>query len=199
MVSPDVVVPALYEADVAHSRRSPLVHRFEYRTTYWLVDFDELPQPRGIARWCTGVRKQDHVDIRGFLDDHGVAAARVVMLTGARSFGYTFDPISVFWCYDEADAQCAVVAEVHNTYGGRHAYLLEFDAHGEAEIEKEAAIFEDGGVGVVGEEVLDGAGERGRDGSGGWSSGGRHLVRWSALAAARSKRKATSPYAFVIR
>jgi hypothetical protein len=70
---------------------------------------------------------------------------------------------------------------------------------GEAEIEKEAAIFEDGGVGVVGEEVLDGAGERGRDGSGGWSSGGRHLVRWSALAAARSKRKATSPYAFVIR
>jgi DUF1365 family protein len=136
MVSHDVVVPALYEAEVAHSRRSPLVHRFGYRTTYWLVDFDELPQVRGIARWCTGVRKQDHVDIRGFLKDHGVAAARVVMLTGARSFGYTFDPISVFWCYDEADEQCAVVAEVHNTYGDRHAYLLEPDTRDEAEVEK---------------------------------------------------------------
>jgi DUF1365 family protein len=136
MVSHDVLVPALYEAEVAHSRRSPLVHQFTYRATYWLVDFDELPQPRGFVRWCTGVRKQDHVDVRGFLDDHGVVAARVVMLTGARSFGYTFDPISVFWCYDEVDAQCAVVAEVHNTYGGRHAYLLDFDTHGEAEIEK---------------------------------------------------------------
>jgi hypothetical protein len=95
-------------AEVVHSRRSPLVHRFAYRTTYWLVDFDKLPQQRGIARWCTGIRRQDHVDIRGFLKDHGVAAARVVMLTGARNFGYTFDPLSVFWCFDEVDAQCAV-------------------------------------------------------------------------------------------
>jgi DUF1365 family protein len=133
---PDVVVPVLYEAEVAHSRRSPLVHHFEYRATYWLVDFDELPQLRGIARWCTGVRTQDHVDIRGLLQGHGVAAARVLMLSGARSFGYVFDPISVFWCYDEADALCAVVAEVHNTYGDRHAYFLELDADGEAEIEK---------------------------------------------------------------
>ena len=58
------------------------------------------------------------------------------MLSGARSFGYTFDPISVFWCYDEDDAQCAVVAEVHNTYGGRHAYLLELGCDGESEMEK---------------------------------------------------------------
>jgi DUF1365 family protein len=136
MVSHDVVVPVLYQADVAHSRRSPLVHRFGYRATYWLVDFDALPHPRGMVGWCTGVRKQDHVDIRSFLMDRGMAPTRVVMLSGARSFGYTFDPISVFWCYDEDDAQCAVVVEVHNTYGGRHAYLLELGGDGEAEIEK---------------------------------------------------------------
>jgi uncharacterized protein len=136
MVSEDLVVPALYVADVAHSRRSPLVYRFRYRATYWLVDFDELPQPRGIARWCTGVGKQDHVDVRTLLEDQGIAATRVVMLSGARSFGYAFDPISVFWCYDKSDAQCAVVAEVHNTYGDRHAYLLDIDADGEAHIEK---------------------------------------------------------------
>ena len=136
MVNRDVVVPVLYEAEVAHTRRSPLVHRFRYRATYWLVDFDELPQPRGMAGWWAGVRRQDHVDIRGLLEEHGIAATRVVMLTGARNFGYTFDPISVFWCYDEADAQCAVVAEVHNTYGDRHAYFLEVDTDGEAEIEK---------------------------------------------------------------
>jgi hypothetical protein len=58
------------------------------------------------------------------------------------------------------------------------------------EIEEQAADFEDGGVGMVGEEVLEGAGEHGRGESGsGWSGGGKHLFRWSAppLCGARKK------------
>ena len=49
------------------------------------------------------------------------------MLTTARTLGYVFNPITVFWAYDQAGARTAVVAEVHNTYGGRHAYLLRPD------------------------------------------------------------------------
>ena len=130
------VVPALYEADVTHARRSPLgtTSRTGRPTGWWTST--SFRSREGFARWFAGVAQQDHVDIRRFLKDRGIAATRVVMLTGARSFGYAFDPISVFWCYDEADAQCAVVAEVHNTYGDRHAYVLELDADGEAEIEK---------------------------------------------------------------
>ena len=37
--------------------------------------------------------------------------------------GYVFNPLSIFWCHD-ARALRHVIAEVHNTYGGRHAYLL---------------------------------------------------------------------------
>ncbi len=133
MVTEDLVVPALYEADVAHARLSPLTHRFRYRATYWLVDFDQLPRLRGMARWG-GVRRADHVDIRSVLSDRGIAAARVLMLSGARTFGYTFDPISIFWCYDGANVLTAVVAEVHNTYGERHAYVLAPD--GETVTEK---------------------------------------------------------------
>jgi uncharacterized protein len=136
MVTGDIVVPALYVADVAHSRRSPLVHHFSHRATYWLVDVDGLGRPRGIVQRCTGVRSKDHIDIRSFLKDRGIDATRVVMLAGATSVGYAFDPISVFWCYDNAGAQCAVVAEVHSTYGERHAYLLDLGAEGEAEVQK---------------------------------------------------------------
>jgi DUF1365 family protein len=136
MVSEALVVPALYVADVGHSRRSPLVHRFRYRATYWLVDFDALAKQRGIAKRCAGVRRKDHVDVRSFLKCRGIDPTRVIMLSGARNFGYAFDPISVFWCYDETGAQSAVVAEVHNTYGERHAYLLDLGANGEAEVEK---------------------------------------------------------------
>jgi DUF1365 family protein len=58
------------------------------------------------------------------------------MLSGARTLGYVFNPITVFWCYDASGAQCAVVVEVHNTYGDRHAYVLEPDAGGEASVAK---------------------------------------------------------------
>jgi uncharacterized protein len=119
-----LVVPALYEANVSHSRRSPMRHDFRYRVAYWLVDFDRLPYPRGVAGRCIGVSQEDHIDIRSFLLERGITAARVVMLSGARILGHAFDPISVFWCYDQSGTQCAVVAEVHNTYGGRHGYLL---------------------------------------------------------------------------
>ncbi len=132
----NVLVPALYEADVVHVRRSPVAHSFRYRTAYWLVDYDELPQPRGWARWITSVRSADHTDVRAHMEGLGIRAARVVMLTGARALGYVFNPISVFWCYDDSGAQCAVVAEVHNTYGERHAYVLRPDADGGSRVEK---------------------------------------------------------------
>jgi hypothetical protein len=63
-------------------------------------------------------------------------------------------------------------------------------AAGKAEVEEDTAVFEDGGVGVVGEESFDGVGEGfGRGYGAGLRSGGRHLLRWSAPAAQRSREK----------
>jgi hypothetical protein len=58
------------------------------------------------------------------------------MLANARSLGHVFNPISLFWCHRaDGDLEC-VVAEVHNTYGGRHRYLLHPDAQGGAQTAK---------------------------------------------------------------
>ena len=54
-------------------------------------------------------------------------ADRVLMLAHARVLGHTFDPLSVFWCLSPDGTLRAVVLEVHNTYGERHAYLLDVD------------------------------------------------------------------------
>ena len=54
------------------------------------------------------------------------------MLANARVLGHVFDPLSVFWCYDRDGVLACVVAEVHNTYGERHAYLLRPDEAGVA-------------------------------------------------------------------
>ena len=137
VVSSAPAVPALYDSVVTHSRQAPLTHRFRYRTAYWLVDLDRLPQPSGPLKLLAHVRARDHLDVRALLRDSGVAADRVLMLT-IRTLvgGYVFNPITVFWAYDRAGARTAVLAEVHNTYGGRHAYLLRPDGDGYAEVDK---------------------------------------------------------------
>ena len=58
------------------------------------------------------------------------------MLASARVLGHVFDPLSVFWCYGSDGVLACVVAEVHNTYGERHAYLLRPDEAGTAVTDK---------------------------------------------------------------
>ena len=59
------------------------------------------------------------------------------MLASARVLGHVFDPLSVFWCYDSSGRLACIVAEVHNTYGERHAYLLYPDEAGTAVVGKD--------------------------------------------------------------
>ena len=59
------------------------------------------------------------------------------MLAHARVLGYVFNPLTVYWCHRADGALACVVAEVHNTYGERHAYLLHTDERGRAQVPKE--------------------------------------------------------------
>ena len=58
------------------------------------------------------------------------------MLANARVLGHTFDPLSVFWAIAPDGSLTCIVAEVHNTYGGRHAYLLQTDEKGRSQVDK---------------------------------------------------------------
>ena len=59
------------------------------------------------------------------------------MLANARSLGYVFNPITLYWCsLPDGRTEC-VVAEVHNTYRQRHCYLLWPDSTGRAETSKQ--------------------------------------------------------------
>ncbi|MEU6978174.1 DUF1365 domain-containing protein [Streptomyces sp. NPDC046371] len=138
---------ALYECVITHVRRTPLRHVLRHRTYLWCVDLDRLPVPPGPLRPLARFDARDHFDgaagsIRGgldaFLAAHGVdlEGGRVVMLAHARVFGFVFNPLSVFWCHDSSGALVCVVAEVHNTYGQRHCYLLRTDGGDEAEVDK---------------------------------------------------------------
>ncbi|WP_338751737.1 DUF1365 domain-containing protein [Janibacter alittae] len=143
-------LPALVVGTVSHTRRTPLKHAFTNRQYQWLVDLDDLPQHDWPMRVLTRIEARDHLDagrlgggIRGdverFLANRGVvldASDRVIMLANARVLGHVFDPLTVFWCLSPDGALRACIFEVHNTYGERHAYLLDVDGTGRATTEK---------------------------------------------------------------
>ena len=130
---------ALYEVTISHARSAPLRNVFRYRSYLWLVDLDHLPRLRLLA----GFRARDHLgdprasiraNLDRFLAANGIARPHTItMLTQARVLGYVFNPLTVYWCHQP---QC-VVAEVHNTYGQRYAYLLHPDTRGQARVPKQ--------------------------------------------------------------
>ena len=128
--------PVLYDAVITHARSRPVHNRFRYRTHYWLIDTDAPPHlARGLG-WLGRIDAADHVDVRALLAEHGMHADRVYLLAHPRVLGYVFNPISLYWCYRDGDPNPTVIAEVHNTYGGRHAYLLDPDDNGRAVVDK---------------------------------------------------------------
>jgi DUF1365 family protein len=142
------LVPALYDCVITHTRTTPLRNRFRYRSYLWLVDVDALPRPRRPFGSLASFRTRDHLaggpkSIRQNLDavlaGHGVdpPGGRVLMLTAARVLGHVFNPVTVYWCHAADGRLTTVVAEVHNTYGGRHCYLVRTGERGRARTEKD--------------------------------------------------------------
>jgi DUF1365 family protein len=130
---------ALYLCRLRHVRIEPIRNDFTYRTYLWLIDLDQPPRMPGPLRFLAGFRASDHLgdptlplreNVDRYLAQHeiDVTGGRVLMLAGARVLGHVFNPLSVYWC---------VIAEVHNTYGGMHCYLLALDELGRASADKQ--------------------------------------------------------------
>ena len=133
---------ALYVGDVVHARLKPVGHRFSYRVMSLLIDLDRLEVADrqtplfGVNRRALySFHEADHGDRDGSslrlyaqrcAAEHGIdlTGGRVLLLCYPRLFGYTFNPLSVYYCY-RADGQPALlIYEVRNTFGDIHAYVL---------------------------------------------------------------------------
>jgi uncharacterized protein len=132
--------PAIYRTTITHCRQVPVHHSFEYRSYSWYVDVDDLPRLPWWLEPFARFHAADHFSstagnpahgslrerLSAFFADNDLAApeGRITALLQARVFGYVFNPVSIFWCHDRDGQLRHVIAEVHNTYGERHAYLL---------------------------------------------------------------------------
>jgi uncharacterized protein len=142
------VSAALFTCDITHARMRPIRRTFRYGSYLWLVDVDDLPRVARPLRPLARFQARDHLgdpgaSIRANVDSYlarqgiDLAGGQVLMLGNARVLRHVFNPLTVFWCHGADGALAAVIAEVHNTYGERHAYLLHPDARGRAEVAKD--------------------------------------------------------------
>jgi DUF1365 family protein len=142
-----VVVPAIFRCQLTHSRRQGVPHRFRYTVCLWLVDVDDLPRlPRPLTPLIR-FDPRDHLGIpgrplRANLDDYlaanGIAleGGRILMLAQPRGLGYAFDPVTFFYCYRADESPACVIAEVRNTFGERHCYVIRLDQTADTEVSK---------------------------------------------------------------
>ncbi len=126
---------------VDHWRKGPREHSFSYPVFTFAFDVDELSclsvAPRMVAyekRAIFSVRSADYLQGEGgvrekverVLTSHGCGEppARITLITSPRYFGYVFNPVSFFACFDANDQVVGLITQVNNTFGDSHIYPL---------------------------------------------------------------------------
>jgi DUF1365 family protein len=129
---------ALYHGIVAHRRMRPVAHALRYRIFMVSLDLDapgRLPRLFGLDRpGLLSFHQRDHGDgVRGGLRDWVAAKLRDIglpppaalrVLCMPRVLGHAFNPITLFFCHGDDGSLRALIYEVNNTFGQRHAYVL---------------------------------------------------------------------------
>ena len=135
---------ALYRGWISHHRVSPTRNRFRYRLYMAWIDLAELPSLFD-GYWLWSARRPALAWFRrkDYLGPHDVGLDVAVrdlveqrlgrrpdgairMLAHLRYFGFCFNPVSFYYCYDANGRLDVIVAEVTNTpWGERHQYALD--------------------------------------------------------------------------
>lgn len=149
-------VPLIGFGQVRHTRLRPQRHAFAYPTYFLMLPMRSLQKRASPSTdWhinrpgALSFFETDHGDGRpperggaiAWMDEvlqrAGIhdATGEAWLHTYPRVFGYTFKPVSFWYCHrhpdDQGGALRAVVVEVNNTFGERHCYLLEAPHYGQ--------------------------------------------------------------------
>lgn len=138
----------IYQGEVSHTRLTPLQHRFSYPVYFYAFDLAELEQlarqnplfgynqVRPVAIHDHDYLQPNSLPLRQKLEqtltELGIIEplGKVMLVTAARYFNYVFNPVSFFYCYTPDQKLCCVLAQVRNTFGEMHIYLLDMTTAG---------------------------------------------------------------------
>ena len=132
----------IYEGKITHARTKPVKHNFSFPIYTFVLDLDELDVLDKKVRFFGYNRgsvftlyDSDHLGsgdgsigskLKGWLIKFGYNEnySKVKMITTLRVFKHTFNPVIFYYCLDYEGNIVYHVAEVHNTFGEGHLYIL---------------------------------------------------------------------------
>ena len=131
----------IYNGEVNHTRFKPVKHFLNYKTFSLLIDLDEIEQlDKSISIFSHNkfnifsFYNKDHGDRDGNCLKKWVISnlkkykiegniSKIKILCYPRIFGYVFNPLSIFYCY-ENDKLKSIFYEVKNTFNEQHTYIF---------------------------------------------------------------------------
>lgn len=147
----------LYECSVMHERLEPKKNKFVYNIYMYFMDLDELNILSkkllffSVNRfnWFS-LNNTDHIhstdkkkqniktNILEFLETKNIrlGGGKIFLLANLRTLGYSFNPVSFFYCYDQNGKAVCTVVEVCNTFKERKLYLLNEETYRNGRFEK---------------------------------------------------------------
>ena len=134
----------IYNGVITHTRFKPIKHTLKYRTFSLFLDLDEVKKLAD----SISIFSYNRFNIFSFYDtDHGLRDGtslkewvllnlkrfkvcekinKVKLLCYPRIFGYVFNPLSIFYCYEDQKLK-AILYEVKNTFNEQHTYIFKIE------------------------------------------------------------------------
>ena len=132
----------IYSGVTTHKRFKPKKHFFIYKTFSLFIDLNEVKDLEKNIKFFS----HNKFNVLSFYNiDHGpldgsslnkwvkkvlsrakinIDAGAIKLLCFPRFFGYVFNPLSIFFCYDKNNKLKAVLYEVKNTFNEQHTYVF---------------------------------------------------------------------------
>ena len=136
---------SIYNGTVIHKRFKPKIHYFKYKVFSLLLDLSELEHLSKKIKFFSHNKfnlisfyEKDHGNrdgsslvswVKKNLEDNNINSEKVKikLLCYPRILGYVFNPLSVFYIYNESQKLISILYEVKNTFGEQHTYIFKVD------------------------------------------------------------------------
>ena len=133
---------SIYNGTVIHKRFKPKIHYFKYKVFSLLIDLSDLEYLSKKIKFFSHNKfnlvsfyEKDHGGrdgssleswVKKRLEDNNINSEKVKirLLCYPRILGYVFNPLSVFYIYDESEKLVCILYEVKNTFGEQHTYIF---------------------------------------------------------------------------
>lgn len=137
------MTPQILFGKVMHKRLFPKINAFNYGIYYLALPLSQLNETienkyLKFNRWgLLSIYSKDHGAKDGASlikwahkilsqNDINNCDGEIILVTMPRLFGYVFNPVSFWYCFDNVNKLRAVICEVNNTFGETHSYLCAY-------------------------------------------------------------------------